>query len=86
MKLAAFRSGNSWNGARDFSEKDCAVAKELGAIVNQIHSKTYLASCCPCGAFSGDFFLHDYFYDLEQQEDNKVFTGYYCIDCDRHFE
>lgn len=91
MKLAAFRSGNSWNGARDFSEKDCAAAKERGAIVNQVHSKTagktYLASCCcHCGEFSGDFFLHDYFYDLEKQENNKVFTGYYCIDCERHFE
>lgn len=91
MKLAAFRSGDEWNGARDFSEKDCAVARELGAILNQVYSATiedtYLACCCShCRAFSGDFFLHEYFYVLEDQEDNKVFTGYYCQGCKCHFE
>ncbi len=90
MKLATFYSLD-WYGARCFSEKDCTVARELGAIVKKKFSKTmgerYLASCCNyCGGFSGDFFLHDFLDELETQKDNKIFTGYYCPDCEHHFE
>jgi hypothetical protein len=91
MKLAAFRFDYSWSGARDFSEKDCVIAGQLGAIINMVYGKTrnesFLASCCGhCQAFSGDFFLHDYFYDLEKQGKNKIFSGYYCEECEKHFE
>jgi len=91
MKLAAFLCDYSWSGARDFSEKDCVAAKQLGATINMVYGKTrdemFMASCCShCEAFSGEFFLHDYFYDLEKQEKNKVFSGYYCEECEIHFE
>ena len=90
MRLATFRSIDSWYGARDFSDKDSIVARELGAIVKLKYSTTarekYLASCCiHCGEFSGDFFLHDYYNDLDEQKDSNNFTGYYCIDCEHHF-
>lgn len=91
MKLAAFSSWGSWSGTSAFSEKDCVVAKELGAIVRYVCSKTndrkYFASCCAhCGGFSGEFFFHDFINDLEKQDGKKVFTGYYCSDCEHHFE
>lgn len=66
MPIAFGCDGVTMMGPPEFSEVEIMAAKAAGANLQMQHSKTvdetYLVNTCVCGAFCGDFFLHDFWY------------------------
>ncbi|MBU0637267.1 MAG: competence protein CoiA [Planctomycetes bacterium] len=84
MKIAMLMVEGTPEGPERFSERDCAVAREQGAILQENYSRTlqksYLSNTCGiCGAFIGTNFLHEYWPLVD--ETNGHATGDMCLAC-----
>jgi len=90
-KFAIFCTDIGRFGTHHFSEKDFIVAKERGTILFPVYDEKTGAEftesfCSHCGEYSGNVPIHHFINDLPTEDDNKVFTGYYCTNCKNHFE
>lgn len=70
-------------GPKDFNNEEIAIARTLGANIQQCYSKTreenYYANVCQCcNAFIGDFYLHDYIY---MPHEHEIDLEYKCLNC-----
>lgn len=69
MKVAYYSDDNTMPfGPSNFTDKQIAIAREAGAHIDLVFSKTsqveYIANICTnCGSFKGDFYYHEYAYE-----------------------
>lgn len=84
MKIAMLNVEGVAQGPELFSDQDCAVARECGAILRINYSNTmrerYLSNTCGhCRTFAGSFYLHHY-WPLMTAENGHP-TGDVCLTC-----
>lgn len=89
MNIAMMDVEEVMSGPSSFSETDIVKAKEYGAILQSNYSQTvqksYISNTCGgCGAFTGEFYLHDHYHLIEP--DKGISRGYYCVACGLHYE
>ena len=85
MKTAIISLEGLIIGPRFFQKEDIEKAREYGAFLKVNFSNTiqerYLSNTCgKCGAFTGEFYLHDYFHLMTAE--NGYQMGYACPECD----
>lgn len=83
MKVAMKMSHSTTLSPEHFSEEDINIAKQCGAKIGKVYSKTrkesYNANICKhCNKFVGDHFMHDYYYSPREVEIDR---GYICANC-----
>ena len=69
---------------KEFNEEEISIAKSLGANIAKRYSKTvkdsYVANVCGhCNAFVGDFYMHEYYNLLHDNEINLSFKCFNCL-------
>lgn len=85
MSLAMLDAEGFALGASRMDESQAQLARTKGVRLEQRFSRAagerYLANVCPhCGAMTGEFHLHNYWYDMVPQ--NGVAVGTVCVDCE----
>lgn len=85
MNLAMLDAEGFALGTSRMDESQARVARTKGVRLEQRYSRAagecYLANVCPhCGVMTGEFHLHDYWYDMVPE--NGVAVGLVCVDCE----
>ncbi len=83
MKVAMIETPYNTLSPMNFNNEEISMAQDLGVIIEQRHSKTlnssYFANVCGhCGAFVGDFYMHDYY---EIPPEHEIDLDYKCSNC-----
>lgn len=87
MKIALLMVDGQREGPECFSERQLALARKLGAILQPHYSSTaqerYVGNTCPnCGRLFGSFYLYGYSPQTETSKGHQ--TGHVCLQCATH--